>query len=118
MENLSKKEYAERLSDKKVFARVAPLQKRDIVEAMKSLGHFVAVTVDGANDAPALKSAHIGIAMGAGTDLAKEASSTIVVDNNFAYILMMGLRTAFLIPIIQYTPSPEMIIDASRSSRL
>jgi magnesium-transporting ATPase (P-type) len=118
IKNLSKKEYAERLSDKKVFARVAPLQKRDIVEAMKSLGHFVAVTVDGANDAPALKSAHIGIAMGAGTDLAKEASSTIVVDNNFAYILMMGLRTAFLIPIIQYTPSPEMIIDASRSSRL
>ena len=86
MENLSKKEYAERLSDKKVFARVAPLQKRDIVEAMKSLGHFVAVTGDGANDAPALKSAHIGIAMGAGTDLAKEASSIIVADNNFASI--------------------------------
>ncbi|MBC7757575.1 MAG: HAD-IC family P-type ATPase [Phormidesmis sp. FL-bin-119] len=86
MKNLSKKEYAERLSDKKVFARVAPLQKRDIVEAMKSLGHFVAVTGDGANDAPALKSAHIGIAMGAGTDLAKEASSIIVADNNFASI--------------------------------
>ena len=86
MKNLSKREYAGRLNDKKVFARVAPLQKRDIVEAMKSLGHFVAVTGDGANDAPALKSAHIGIAMGAGTDLAKEASSIIVADNNFASI--------------------------------
>ena len=86
MKNLSKREYAVRLNDKKVFARVAPLQKRDIVEAMKSLGHFVAVTGDGANDAPALKSAHIGIAMGAGTDLAKEASSIIVADNNFASI--------------------------------
>ncbi len=86
MEGLSRKEYAERLRDKKVFARVAPLQKRDIIEAMKSLGHFVAVTGDGANDAPALKSAHVGIAMGAGTDLAKEASSIIVADNNFASI--------------------------------
>lgn len=86
MEALSKKEYSARLNDKKVFARVAPLQKRDIVEAMKTLGHFVAVTGDGANDAPALKSAHIGIAMGAGTDLAKEASSIIVADNNFASI--------------------------------
>lgn len=86
MEGLSEDEFAVRLQDKKVFARVAPLQKRDIIEAMKSLGHFVAVTGDGANDAPALKSAHIGIAMGAGTDLAKEASSIIIADNNFASI--------------------------------
>lgn len=86
IEGLSKKDFAAHLRHKKVFARVAPLQKRDIVEAMKSLGHFVAVTGDGANDAPALKSAHIGIAMGAGTDLAKEASSIIVADNNFASI--------------------------------
>ena len=86
MEGLSKEEFASRLKDKKVFARVAPLQKKNIIEAMKSLGHFVAVTGDGANDAPALKAAHIGIAMGAGTDLAKEASSIIVADNNFASI--------------------------------
>lgn len=83
---LAEDEFAVLLKDKKVFARVAPLQKRDIIEAMKSLGHFVAVTGDGANDAPALKSAHIGIAMGAGTDLAKEASSIIIADNNFASI--------------------------------
>lgn len=79
-------EMAEKIRDKKVFARVAPLQKQRIVEAFKSLGHFVAVTGDGANDAPALKSAHIGVAMGAGTDLAKEASSIIITDNNFASI--------------------------------
>lgn len=79
-------EMAEKIRHKRVFARVAPLQKQQIVEAMKALGHFVAVTGDGANDAPALKSAHIGVAMGAGTDLAKEASSIIITDNNFASI--------------------------------
>jgi len=79
-------ELAEKIKGKKVFARVAPLQKQRIVEAMKAMGHFVAVTGDGANDAPALKSADIGVAMGAGTDLAKEASSIIITDNNFASI--------------------------------
>jgi magnesium-transporting ATPase (P-type) len=86
MDKLTVPELAEKLRNKKVFARVAPLQKQRIVEAKKSLGHFVAVTGDGANDAPALKSAHIGIAMGGGTDLAKEASSIIIADNNFASI--------------------------------
>jgi magnesium-transporting ATPase (P-type) len=86
MDNLSVNELGNKLRSKKVFARVAPLQKQMIVEAKKSLGHFVAVTGDGANDAPALKSAHIGVAMGGGTDLAKEASSIIITDNNFASI--------------------------------
>jgi magnesium-transporting ATPase (P-type) len=86
MEELSISDLAAKLRNKKVFARVAPLQKQRIVEAKKSLGHFVAVTGDGANDAPALKSAHIGVAMGAGTDLAKEAASIIITDNNFASI--------------------------------
>lgn len=79
-------ELGEQLRNKRVFARVTPLQKQRIVEAKKSLGHFVAVTGDGANDAPALKSAHIGVAMGGGTDLAKETSSIIITDNNFASI--------------------------------
>jgi magnesium-transporting ATPase (P-type) len=86
MHDVPIEQLADKMRNKKVFARVAPLQKQRIVEAMKSLGHFVAVTGDGANDAPALKSAHIGVAMGAGTDLAKEASSIIVTDNNFASI--------------------------------
>lgn len=86
LDKMSPAELAGKIENKTVFARVAPLQKQRIVQAMKSLGHFVAVTGDGANDAPALKSAHIGVAMGAGTDLAKEASSIIVTDNNFASI--------------------------------
>jgi magnesium-transporting ATPase (P-type) len=80
----------EKLSDildsKMVFARVTPLQKKEIIEAGKKKGDFIAVTGDGANDAPALKSAHIGIAMGSGTDLAKETASIIVTDDNFASI--------------------------------
>lgn len=86
MDQLPIPDLAKKIQYKKVFARVAPLQKQRIVEAMKSLGHYVAVTGDGANDAPALKSAHIGVAMGAGTDLAKEAASIIITDNNFASI--------------------------------
>ncbi|WP_276481779.1 cation-translocating P-type ATPase [Paraflavitalea pollutisoli] len=78
--------FDERLAGKKVFARVTPLQKKLIVEGLKREGHFVAVTGDGANDAPALRSAHIGIAMGSGTDLTKETASIIVTDNNFASI--------------------------------
>lgn len=75
------------IKNKRVFARVSPLQKMEIVSAMKQAGHFVAVTGDGANDAPALRMAHIGIAMGSGTDLTKESSSIIIADNNFASIV-------------------------------
>ena len=86
LEQQQAKSMDEQLKNKKVYARVAPLQKKRIVESMKQQGHFVAVTGDGANDAPALKAAHIGIAMGSGTDLAKETASIIVTDNNFASI--------------------------------
>lgn len=80
-------EFYNKISSYKVFAQVSPLQKYQIVEAMIKSGHFVAVTGDGVNDAPALKKANLGIAMGSGTDVAKETASMIVVDNNFSSIV-------------------------------
>ena len=75
------------VKSKKVFTRVTPLQKLEIVESLKRQGEFVAVTGDGVNDAPALRTANIGIAMGSGTDIARETAKMIIVDDNFKSIV-------------------------------
>lgn len=81
------KDFDEFVAQKLVFARVTPLQKLHIVNSLKRQGEFVAVTGDGVNDAPALKSANIGVAMGSGTDIARETADMIIVDDNFKSIV-------------------------------
>lgn len=78
--------FSELISRSNVFARVSPLQKLQLVQGLKCAGNFVAVTGDGVNDVPALKEAHIGLAMGSGTDLAKDTASIIIADDNFETI--------------------------------
>ncbi|MCG9881712.1 MAG: HAD-IC family P-type ATPase [Bacteroidia bacterium] len=75
------------VSSATVFARVSPMQKLHIVNVLIKMGEFVAVTGDGVNDAPALKRANIGVAMGSGTDVAKDVGAMIVVDDNFASLV-------------------------------
>lgn len=115
LEELSDSELLERVPAVTVFARIMPEQKLRIVNALKANGEIVAMTGDGANDAPSLKAAHIGVAMGGrGTDVAREASSIVLLDDDFGSIVKairlgrriydnlrkaMGFITAVHIPI-------------------
>lgn len=76
----------ERVGDLKIIARARPMDKKRLVEALQANNEVVAVTGDGTNDAPALKAAHVGLSMGDGTSVAKEASDITIVDNSFASI--------------------------------
>jgi Ca2+-transporting ATPase len=99
LDRLSDAELRQRIGDTAIFARIMPEQKLRIVEALKANGEIVAMTGDGVNDAPSLKAAHIGIAMGGrGTDVAREAAALVLLTTGFViWSLMQGVLVLALV---------------------
>lgn len=85
-EALDERQLADRVMDLKIIARARPMDKKRLVEALQAHNQVVAVTGDGTNDAPALKAANVGLSMGDGTSVAKEASDITIIDNSFGSI--------------------------------
>jgi calcium-translocating P-type ATPase len=102
IEAMSDDELFKVVEDTDVFARVSPIHKQRIVQQLQRKNHIVGMTGDGVNDAPSLNQADIGIAMGAGTDIAKDVSAMVILDNNFATIVEAVRRGRVIFSNLQH----------------